>query len=178
LFSKDNWKIKTAQDKLILLNNRDKSSHFLPEKIILKQYQNNPVCISAPGMSKRCYKGEISILLKNKTVTAINQLPATDYLYSTVSSEIPPGWPAEAVKVQTVIAHTFLLNRLKERETISDSTQDQFYGGIAYENKDYKPYIKEVQNIIIADKNKQPIEALYHSTCAGATLNNEQVFSN
>lgn len=178
LYSGENWKIKTTQHKLILQNDRDKVNHFLPEMVILKPYQNNPVCISTSNISKRCYRGEIPISAKKDSIEIINRLSVVDYLYSVVSSEMPPGWSPEAVKAQAIVAHTFLLNKLKYRETISDSTQDQFYGGVAYENKDYKPYIQEVRNIIITDKNNQPVEALYHSTCAGKTLNNEDVFGN
>jgi len=178
LNSQDNWKLVLNKNRLILQSKRNNINHFMPESFTLKPYQNKPICISSLDISKRCYRGEIDILHKDNSIRLINKVPFIDYLYSTVSSEIPRGWPAEAVKAQAIVAHTFLLNKLKERKIISDSTQDQFYGGIEYENPKYKTYVQEVKNIIITDKNKQTIEALYHSTCAGHTLNNEQVFGN
>jgi len=177
LFLKEKWNIKSDKKFLILYNHKTK--HHLPDKITLNSLNNSPICIGINSQSRyynRCYTGNIKIVLINNQLQLINNLPVIDYLYSTVGSELPQGWPEEAVKTQAIIIHTYLNYALKNHIILEDTTQNQFYGGVNYINKSYKIYIDEVKNIIITDKNNLPIEALYHSTCAGETLNNENVF--
>lgn len=179
LFSKENWHIKSGKSNLTLYNNN--LSHNLPNKITLIPSGKNPVCIGVKYKLKtsgytRCYSGKIEISTNNRNLKLINHVTVIDYLNSVVSSEILPNWPKEAVKAQAIVANTYLLYNLNKHTQLKDTTQNQFYGGVSYEKKSYKPYINEVKNIVMVDKNNEPIEALYHSTCAGKTLNNEDVF--
>lgn len=179
LFSRENWHIKSGKMNLTAYNN-NLSLNF-PNKITLMPLGKNPICIGINGKLKsnrytRCYSGNVEMSSNDGKLKLINHVPVLDYLYSTVGSEILPGCPEEAVKAQVVVVNTYLLYSLTKNVTLKDTTQNQFYGGVTYENKPYKQYINEVKNIVMVDKNNEPIEALYHSTCAGETLNNEDVF--
>ena len=172
----DKWKLKAQQNGLMLQQNRTKRVHPLPEKITLISQNNSPICISSDNIAKRCYHGKINIYSKQGKLQLINMVPVINYLYSAVGSELLRGWPDEAVKAQTVASHSYLLYTLSQGNIIKDSTQSQFYGGTRYENTDYKSAIDEVKDVVLLDENNMPIEALFHSTCAGSTLNNEDVF--
>ncbi|MGD9580029.1 MAG: SpoIID/LytB domain-containing protein [Vampirovibrionia bacterium] len=172
----DNWCIKSKKDFLSLYQNNNNNEHHLPKKITITGNENNPVCISNSTIKKRCYKGDIEISTDTNNLNLINTVNMVDYLYSTTGSELPHKWPEEAVKAQAIAIQSYTLNKIEHNKHIKDSTQDIFYGGTLYEKPDYNKYIDKVKNIIMVDKNNKPIEALFHSTCAGGTLNNDIVF--
>lgn len=173
---KQHWKIKISRNKVFLETNNNLKISTGNQNLILIPEEKDYLCISTPKISKRCYHGKIQIKPEKNKLRLINNVSITDYLYSTIGSELPIKWPEEAVKAQTVVIHSYLLYTIKKNKLLQDSTQNQFYGGIAYEKPEYNTYINEVKDIIITDQNGQPVEALYHSTCAGKTLNNEEVF--
>ena len=171
-----NWCIKPESSFLSLYQNKGKLNHHMPKKITLQSPNNKPVCLTSSTNQNRCYYGTITISNKNKELKINNRVSFTDYLHSAVASELPQNWPEEAIKAQTVAIHSYILNKLEHNQELQDSTQNVFYGGALYENAIYNNYINQVKNIIITDKDNKPIEALFHSTCAGGTLNNESVF--
>lgn len=172
----ERWQLKAQQDMILLYQKHTNIQHHLPKSVSLIPENNSPICIGLSKMPKRCYHGTLKLTSENNNLTIINQVPTIDYLHSTVASELPSGWPPETIKAQTVAIHSYLLHLLSKNKLIYDSTQNQFYGGSTYENPSYNIYINEVKDIVMVNKNNLPIEALYHSTCAGTTLNNESVF--
>lgn len=172
----EKWKIKTQSNTLILYQPLKNIPHHLPEKILLQPVKNYPVCISTKDINTRCYKGNIEITSFKNRVKIINKVAIDDYINATTASELPEDWPEEAVKAQAIAIHSYTLYTQNKYKCVKDSTQNQFYGGTNYEKPHFNQYIKKIKNIILIDQNKQPIEALFHSTCAGGTLNNEDVF--
>jgi stage II sporulation protein D len=167
--------IKPDHKHLKLSDNTTSLTNSLPADITLAHETQGKLCITVNN-SQRCYTGTIEIKNNNKSLTIFNNTPIEDYILSVTGSELPPGWPEEAVKAQAIAIHTYLKYLQNKRLNIKDSTQNQSYRGIDGINPAYTKAVKTVQNIIIIDSQGQPIEALYHSTCGGKTLNNEDVF--
>lgn len=65
----------------------------------------------------------------------VNIVDLEQYLYSVVSREMPPGWPAAALQAQAVCARTYVLQRSDPRRSydLVPSELDQRYDGIAGE---------------------------------------------
>lgn len=125
--------------------------------------------------AKRCYAGEVNITPgKNGTLQLQNTVSRREYLNSVLASEILPDWPLEALKAQTVISQTRLARHPVTRSAsgeqvilLSDSTTDEAYAGVR-KNVLAEKAVNQVWGEILV-YNKQPIEAFYHSTCAGHT---------
>jgi stage II sporulation protein D len=168
--------IKPDSNALQTYNTPQKVTGTLPKFITLQSTGNNDICLHTQTIKDRCYTGEIQVSLNNKYLQLQNKVPLLDYLYSTTAGEIHPDWHTEAVKAQAVAIHSYLLYLIQHNKPVLDSTQSQFYGGTTFVNPEFSDPINKVANIIMVDENNLPIEALYHSTCAGYTLNNEDVF--
>lgn len=172
----EKWCLKSDKDRITLYQSPGPLSNHVPKKATLSSNALDPICISTSNIETRCYHGTIEVISEHKKIKVINTVSLADYLHSTVGSELPHGWPEEAVKAQTVATHSYMLYTLKHNKVIKDSTDNQFYGGVRYEKPEYNLSIDEVKNVVMVDGRKEPIEALFHSTCAGGTLNNDDVF--
>lgn len=168
--------ISAKNGRLELTGNNQQEKKTLPTSITLSTYDKSEICLHSKSIKTHCYKGSIQFSNSENQLVVINNVPLKDYLYSVISGEIPAGWPEEAVKAQAIASHSYLLYELNNNNTIFDSTQSQFYGGTKYVNPDYKKSIDNVLQIIMLDSKHHPIEALFHSTCAGKTSSNNTVF--
>jgi stage II sporulation protein D len=114
-------------------------------------------------------------------VTAINQVDMEDYLLGVVPREIGQVGPEllEAAKAQAVAARTYAMRYLGRRESLGfdvfATVQDQVYGGVAAEHDPVSRAVRETAGEILT-YGGTPIEAFYHSTCAGHTAAIEEVW--
>ncbi len=58
------------------------------------------------------YRGTLDIVKTAEGLLLINELPLEEYLYSVVPSEMPPSYPAEALKAQAVSARTYAYSHM------------------------------------------------------------------
>ncbi|HEY5594072.1 MAG TPA: SpoIID/LytB domain-containing protein, partial [Nitrospiria bacterium] len=77
--------------------------------------------------------GLLHIVLYRDTLRLINELDVEEYLKGVVPVEISPKWHPESLKVQAIIARTYVLyqrqvNLGKEYDVLA-TTADQVYGG-------------------------------------------------
>ncbi|ACV62004.1 SpoIID/LytB domain protein [Desulfofarcimen acetoxidans DSM 771] len=132
------------------------------------------------GTSKQKLRGNLELGLASDGLTIINELPLESYLCGVVPSEMPAGWPTEALKAQAVAARCYVLGRLgSNAEQDFDVTNDQYsqaYCGYEAENEATNKAVEETAGIIVAYKNK-PIDAFYHSSSGGFTENCEDVWT-
>ena len=118
----------------------------------------------------------------NGQVTVVNALPMEDYLLGVVPQEIGKLEPGmiEAAKAQAVAARTYAVARRGRRQGLGFNfyadVQDQVYGGIAAENDEVTRAVRATEGEILVF-NGVPIEAYYHSTCAGQTAAIEEVWN-
>lgn len=118
----------------------------------------------------------------------ILNLTINEYLIGVVAGEMPASFNIEALKAQAVVSRTYLLKRIKNNNIIIDSTMQQVYKDNnelknMWKNDFDKYYSKIKKAVLDTDKiaiyyNGDYIDALYHSTSNGYTLNSENVWSN
>ncbi|MCC7478558.1 SpoIID/LytB domain-containing protein [bacterium] len=110
------------------------------------------------------------------TVIALNVLPLEDYLLGVVPAEMPPSWPAEALKSQAVAARTYAVFEMREKRTSSKSytfdvypdVSDQVYKGVSGEDPRASKAVKDTAGVIMTWQGK-PIFAQFCADCGGST---------
>ncbi|HEX2095677.1 MAG TPA: SpoIID/LytB domain-containing protein [Longimicrobiaceae bacterium] len=129
------------------------------------------------------YRGEALMLATPAgKVTAVNVLNLEAYLLGVVPQEIGRVGPEllEAAKAQAVAARTYAVKYMGRRAALGfdvfATVQDQVYGGAAAEHDPVTRAVLETVGEVIT-YNGQPIEAYYHSTCAGQTAAIEEVWN-
>ena len=117
----------------------------------------------------------------NGRVTAINLVDMESYLLGVVPYEIGRVGPEllEASKAQAVAARTYAFRYLGRRANLGfdvfATVADQVYGGAAGEHPPVSEAVLATAGEILT-YNGEPIEAFYHSTCAGQTAAIEEVW--
>jgi stage II sporulation protein D len=115
-------------------------------------------------------------------VTAINVVDMETYLLGVVPFEIGKVGPEllEAAKAQAVAARTYAVRYLGRREQLGfdvfATVQDQVYGGASGEHDPVSRAVRETAGEILTYQGA-PIEAYYHSTCAGQTAAIDEVWN-
>jgi len=141
---------------------------------------------SADGLiriGEREYRGSALVRVAGPgRVTAINLVEMEAYLLGVVPYEIGRVGPEllEASKAQAVAARTYAMRYMGRREQLGfdvfATVQDQVYGGAAGEHEPVSRAVRETAGEIITYAG-EPIEAFYHSTCAGQTAAIEEVWN-
>lgn len=117
------------------------------------------------------YRGSLELKKTESGYIVINELPVEEYLYGVVGSEMPSGYPTEALKAQAVCARTYAYKAIQEKRIkeydadVDDSTSFQVYQNVEE--------TKTVINVVNATKGEvlteggMLIEACYYSTSCG-----------
>lgn len=139
---------------------------------------------------------EVSILnSETKDVAVMN---IKDYLIWNVMAQMPGTFEKEALKAQTVLSHTYILNRyLSEKENPTDSllgaiisTDDTVYPKTfttdeakAYYGEKYETALKNVSSAVdevindICIYENQPIIVAYHTISSGKTESSKDIWN-
>lgn len=127
--------------------------------------------------SGNAYRGVLELSRHNGKMAVINELPFEEYLYSVVSAEMGTGWPAEALKAQSVAARSYALERGLRYEIahVTDSTLDQVYDGKEFD--DVVQAVEATRGEVLTDGSKV-ISPLYYSNGGGVTAESEEVWGN
>ncbi|HSW09495.1 MAG TPA: stage II sporulation protein D [Bacillota bacterium] len=125
------------------------------------------------------------------------RLPLEEYVKGVVAAEMPATFAREALKAQAVAARTFAVRRLRDRGGAgvpggADVRTGVEQGGQAWLSREqllqrwgpfgFNLYWPRIQAVVRATRGLilthqgLPIDALYHSTCAGRTENSEDVW--
>ncbi len=108
------------------------------------------------------------------TVVSLN-----DYLAGVISKEMPLSWPKEALKAQAVVARSYVLARMQERQSksyhVESDQMDQVFS-LTNSKKAYEA-VNETENIFLMDQNQKILKAFYHSDCGGQTIPSDLVWS-
>jgi stage II sporulation protein D len=131
----------------------------------------------------RNYRGTALIRVAGPgRITAINQVDMEAYLLGVVPREIGRVGEEllEAAKAQAVAARTYAVRYMGRREALGfdvfATIQDQVYGGIQDEHDPVSRAVRETAGEVMLYRG-EPIEAFYHSTCAGQTAAIEEVWN-
>ncbi|HEX2184681.1 MAG TPA: SpoIID/LytB domain-containing protein, partial [Chloroflexota bacterium] len=132
-----------------------------------------------PGTYYDTYRGELTLTMRSEGLETINRLSLQDYLRGVVPAEMPPSWPAEALKAQILTARSYAVwqarSRARQRYDVDDTVQHQVYLGSNVERANVNQLIDATAGKVIVHRG-QVIQAVFFSTCAGWTENNESVW--
>ena len=133
---------------------------------------------SAPvAVGATAYRGQLEVAVTDRKLNAINVIGLEQYLAGVVSQEMPSAWPAEALKAQAVAARSYALaHRLggKPWDLYAD-VRSQVYGGVPAEQPSTNAAVQATAGEVLLWEGK-PIDALFHSTSGGRTLDVAEVF--
>ncbi len=126
----------------------------------------------------RAYRGMIRITGGAEPLL-INVVGLDDYLAGVINNEISSAWPEEAVKAQAILARTYTVFRMRQRQNLAydveATVRDQVYQGVASEDDAARRAVAETRGLILTYAG-EPVEALYHSACGGRTESPEWVW--
>lgn len=117
------------------------------------------------------YRGSLELCLEEGNLFIINEVLLEEYLYSVVPSEMPAGYPQEALKAQAVCARTYAYGKMLHSSLagygahVDDSTTYQVYNNIA-EKETTTTAVKETTGEMLVFEGA-PIGAYYYSTSCG-----------
>lgn len=131
-------------------------------------------------VNRKPYRGTMELHNVLGRIQVVNILRLEEYLLSVVPSEIPSGWPVEALKAQAVAARTYAYSKIasgasRELYDLKDTTSSQVYKGVSAEKKETSKAVFETSHQVMTYKGK-PITAVFHSTCGGHTASSHDVW--
>lgn len=87
------------------------------------------------GVTGGDYRGDLLLYLSGRRIEAVNRVGLERYLSAVVPSEMPSGWPADALEAQAVAARTYALATLKpgSRYDAFADVRSQMYRGATAE---------------------------------------------
>ena len=125
------------------------------------------------------YRGQLEVLhhAALNTLIPVNVVPMENYLQGVISAEMPIGFPAEALKAQTVLARTYAHKHLGKHKAygydLCDSQNCQVYSGVQAETEDADAaVIATAGNVLLYDE--KPIEAVFSANTGGMTQRAEE----
>ena len=147
-----------------------------------KRSHRGPVTLSSRGalrLDGRPLPGRLRLLpAAGEGLDVVNVVPLETYVASSVASETPAIWPAEALKAQAVVARSYALHerarRAGESFELEGSVISQRYAvGSVPESARLATRATRDQVLIFAGA---PILAAFHSSSGGATASAAEVW--
>ena len=152
----------------------------------LSRAHSRPIRVEAlePGSSLRIgehrYAGVFEVISRSGGLTLVNELPLEEYLRAVLPREMPKrDGGMEALKVQAVASRSYALKRMGSRSDLGfdlfGDVQDQVYGGVDDVTAESDRALAETRGRALLSGDLL-VDALYHSTCGGATAAVEEAF--
>lgn len=122
-------------------------------------------------MGTPSYTGTIELMAAKEGIVVINELPLEEYLYGVVPSEMPAGYPIEALKAQAISARTYAYKNIKKAGLpnlgahVDDSVSYQVYNNIKQDDRTTKAVRETSGEILMYEGNLAQI--YYYSTSCG-----------
>lgn len=118
------------------------------------------------------YRGQMEFLRTDDGIVVINEVLLEEYLYSVVPSEMPSGYPTEALKAQAVCARTYAYGCMQHAgfpqygAHVDDSTSYQVYNNVL-EQESTTTAVKETYGQMLYTEYGSLAETYYYSTSCG-----------
>ena len=117
-------------------------------------------------------RGTVDLKATPHGILVINAIPLEDYLAAVLGGEMPPNFPAEALKAQAVAARTYALQRKIDAYGkpyhLGATVLSQVYGGAGREDPRTKAAVEQTAGLVLTFE-LAPIEAYFHASCGGRT---------
>jgi stage II sporulation protein D len=129
------------------------------------------------GLRNGIYRGAMVLARDGRSVLAVNSVGIEQYLYGVVPSEMPSGWPAEALKAQAVVARSYALRsrRPSSAYDVFADTRSQVYRGVLAETDATNAAVRDTQGGVLM-AGGVVAQTFFFSTSGGRTAGNEEVF--
>lgn len=125
---------------------------------------------SAQGNSRRSYRGKIVARVYKGRLQVLNLLPLEEYLLGVVPLEMPPGFPAEALKAQAIAARSWTVRNRHKHEAdgadVCDGAHCQVYGGVTAEKESTTLAVRNTAGLIMVNGDV-PVDGAYTADCGG-----------
>ena len=151
------------------------SPYFESDRVrIVPQVLTGKLCITNLNRSQGTpqYKGTLELIRTQDGIAVVNEVLLEDYLCSVVPSEMPAGYPAEALKAQAICARTYAYGHMEHAgypafgAHVDDSTAYQVYNNIV-EQDSTTTAVKETYGQLLLTPEGTPAGAYYYSTSCG-----------
>jgi SpoIID/LytB domain protein len=121
----------------------------------------------------RFYRGFLEISpRKGKGFNVINRVNLEAYTAGVLPSEMPSSWPLEALKVQAVVARSYVLAKLGRHNTegydVCDEVHCAAYNGIGAESEKTNRAVNETAGMVL-QIGKRVLPVVYAAQCGGRT---------
>jgi stage II sporulation protein D len=146
---------------------------FGPGLTVAGQRLSGPLLFTAGAealeLNGRAYRGSLEVTVLQSRLRAINAVALEAYLAGVVPDEVPPDWPAEALKAQAVVARSYaLVSRRTGPFDLYADTRSQVYGGVPSEEPSTTAAVGETAGQVLMFDGK--VAATYfYSTSGGRT---------
>src|SRR5256885_13397736 len=124
--------------------------------------------------------GRLEVFSERGALVAVNSVDLEQYVAAVVASEIPPGWPAEALRAQAVAARTFsVAQKIAEgpgaRAHLGASVLDQVYRNAARAPQQALDAARATAGEVLT-WGAAPIAAYFSASCGGRSESAEAAF--
>jgi stage II sporulation protein D len=122
----------------------------------------------------RLYGGVLEVYLDhNAQLAAINEISVDTYLRGVVPSEMPAGFPDEALKAQAILARSVVLaektiKHLNDPFDLCAHVHCQVYSGITQEDERTNAAVDATRGMVLVNDDKL-VEPHYSAVCGGHT---------
>ena len=126
------------------------------------------------NLSDKEYRGQLQIIhnYSLNTLVPVNIVPLDAYLLGVIASEMPTGFPLNALRAQAVLARTYALKHIGKHKSygfdLCDSQNCQVYGGVLAESEGGNEAVISTLGKILQYEGK-PIESVFSANTGGMT---------
>lgn len=147
-----------------------KETYETPGKIKITPKEGGKICILnlRRGQEEPMYRGSLEITRHAQGLQVINVVKMEEYLLGVVPSEMPAGYPIEALKAQAVCARSYAHRAMQNAQgayDLDDSTSYQVYNNLP-EHENCTRAVEETRGEIMI-QDGEIIDARYYSTSCG-----------
>lgn len=174
--TKGHAEISLSKGSMFLKSGKAKVARRLGGRLVIRPLTPAPLSLQPNGLAGRHYRGSIIVTAGGGKLNLVNEVDTKSYITSVVGSESAPEFPLEALKAQAVLASS-VLARHRPGLRLDDSTEVQAYLGSDYERPLAKQAVASVFGQILTTASGTTPAVFYHSTCAGGTSDEREIFS-
>lgn len=128
--------------------------------------------------NKKLATNNIVVKKANQKFDLISQFEFDHYLAGVVANEMPTKWPMEALNTQAIVARSFALARIHERQDqvfhLDADQMDQVFQ--SSENPRALQAVRNTENVVLKNQNGEILKAFFHADCGGQTVPAPQVW--
>jgi stage II sporulation protein D len=137
------------------------------------------------GWNKQAIDFPVEVVATRNGLLLIGIMPMNRYLQGVVPHEMPPTWPLEALKAQSVASRTYAMWKMKNGVHINfdirPSILDQVfrldrYGSSHRVHPNVVKALQQTEGMYIGGARTSAIKAYFHSDCGGGTDSAEAIW--